>query len=179
MDKSVLMGFVVLMLFALLALMLVGWRGRMRRQSSLPTPRRLEGDAVGPSRFAAETFYVATTVGGDPLERIAVGGLGFRARATVDVTELGIVLTIPGQSPMWIPAAEVVGVDRATWTIDRVVERDGLVVVAWNLVSPDGALSPVDSYFRFDVAAEAEQFTAAVSQLLDPASIAAQQGGAS
>jgi hypothetical protein len=178
MTKSALLALVVVLLFVLLILMVLGWYARRRRQSSLPAPRRLVGDP-GAVLFTSDAFYVATTTGGDPLDRIAVGGLGFRARAGVSVTSTGVVLTIPGQDHLWIPTAEITGVDRATWTIDRVVEQDGLVLLAWQLPGDGDARTQVavDSYFRFDVPTDAELFITTVSTLLSSAPIDSHQGG--
>jgi hypothetical protein len=54
----------------------------------------------------------------------------------------GLLVRIPGEDPVLFPA-EGLEAGRATWTIDRVVETDGLVMVRWRLAGRD-----VDSYFR-------------------------------
>lgn len=124
----VIVGILVLV-FAGLAL---GWRARRRRQASLPalaTPPA----ALGAALATDDGFYVATTRADSPTDRIAVRGLGFRARAGIAVHPEGIVLSIAGQPDAFIPATAIEGVGRATWTIDRVVDRDGLVFVRWTL----------------------------------------------
>jgi hypothetical protein len=110
----------------------LGWRARRRRQAGLPalaTPPA----AVGAPLAVADGFYVATTRAESPTDRIAVRGLAFRARAGVAVHPEGIVLSIAGQPDAFIAASSIDGVGRATWTIDRVVGRDGLVFVRWTL----------------------------------------------
>ncbi|MCW4384346.1 hypothetical protein OH146_01005 [Salinibacterium sp. SYSU T00001] len=176
MDRALLMALVIAFMLLLLGLMALGWRGRKRRQAALPLPRRLEGE-TGENLFETDSFYVATTAAGQPLERIAVGGLGFRARAAVVVAERGVVLALRGGHPLWIPSQEIVGTDRATWTIDRVVEPDGLVLLAWNLVDDAGETTRVDSYLRFDAPSEATAFIAAVERLLDQEPTPSAQGG--
>ena len=94
-------------------------------------------------RLASELFYVATTIAGEPLNRVAVSGLGYRARASVTVATAGLVLAIAGEPDAFIPAEAIRAVERATWTIDRVVETGGLVCVTWMLGE-----TPVDSYLR-------------------------------
>lgn len=175
-DKSVVMGIVVAFLVVMLLLMLLGWHNRRRRQSTLAAPRNVDG-SEGEPRFVVDAFYVATTVAASPLDRIAVGGLGFRARASVAVTDGGVILGIPGQRGIWIPADELLGVDNATWTIDRVVERDGLVLLAWRLPADDGTGTGVDSYLRFDSPTDSQEFMAAVARLLDTPAIPSPQGG--
>jgi len=124
----VIVGILVLV-FTGLAL---GWRARRRRQAALPalaTPPA----ALGASLATDDGFYVATTRAESPTDRIAVRGLGFRARAGVSVHPEGVVLTIAGQPDAFIPTSAIDGVGRATWTIDRVVGTDGLVFVRWTL----------------------------------------------
>lgn len=107
-----------------------GWRARRRRQAGLPV-LTAPPQALGGALFAADGFYVATTRADAPTDRIAVRGLAFRGRAGVTVHPDGVVLSIAGQPDAFIPKSAVVGVGAATWTIDRVVGKDGLVFVRW------------------------------------------------
>ena len=120
---------ILVLVFAGLAL---GWRARRRRQAALPAletpPASLDAAVV-----VQDGFYVATTRADAPTDRIAVRGLGFRARAGVAVHPQGVVLSIAGRPDAFIPASAIIGVGRATWTIDRVVGTDGLVFVRWRL----------------------------------------------
>jgi hypothetical protein len=120
---------ILVLVFAGLAL---GWRARRRRQAALPALAAPPA-GLGAASIVDDGFYVATTRAESPTDRIAVRGLGFRARATVAVHPEGVVLGIAGQPDAFIPKAAIDGVGRATWTIDRVVGRDGLVFVRWTL----------------------------------------------
>jgi hypothetical protein len=151
MDKSVSIVIVLGVLAALLGLMAIGWRARKVRQRDVSAPLAVPTD-VGSTLTISTGKYVATTVSGDPLNRIAVHGLGFRGAATVVVASSGLVVTITGRDDFWIPASDVRDIRRATWTIDRVVEPDGLTLIEWML----GAQS-VGSYFRLDDPAAFEQ----------------------
>lgn len=144
------MAIVVVFMLGLLALMFWAWRGRKRRQGTVArpqTPPTVRGDLVG--EFDGK--YVATTSQGAPLERIAVHGLGFRGFATVSVFSTGILVQITGTPEFWIPATDLSGVRRATWTIDRVVEQDGLHLLEWTLGD-----QVVDTYLRMDTPAAFE-----------------------
>lgn len=141
MDRTTSTTIVIAVILLAFVGMLLGWRARKRRQSALQRPQPVP--AVGAAVFSAEVFYVATTLAGDPMNRVAVGGLGFRARATVEVVPEGVVLAIAGEPDAFLPKADIRGVQRATWTIDRVVEKGGLVLIAWTLGDTD-----VDSYLR-------------------------------
>jgi hypothetical protein len=161
MDRSISTAIVIVVLVLALVGMLLGWRGRQKRQSHLPRPRPVPAD-IGRELHTAEVFYVATTVAGDPLNRIAVAGLGYRARATVTVAERGVVLGIAGEPEAFIPVGSLRGVDRATWTIDRVVETGGLVLIAWTLGTTD-----VDSYLRVAEPDDPTPIIEALERLLD------------
>jgi hypothetical protein len=118
------------------------WRSRMRRQAELGTLAAPPAE-LGRVAFTEDLLYVATTRAGAPLERIVVAGLGFRARAVVTVAATGILLQLAGGDPAFIPKADVRGAGRATWTIDRAVNTDGLVFLRWVLGGAE-----VDSYLR-------------------------------
>ena len=136
------MAIVLALLVVLLVLMYLGWRARQRRQRDIPAPVAVPAN-LGAALDTFDGKYVATTIAGKPLERIAVHGLGFRSSASVTLTETGVLVQRPGNDDLWIPLDDVLDRRTATWTIDRVVEREGLELVEWNL----GGTS-VDTYFR-------------------------------
>ena len=151
MDK-LLDALVVVVILALAFLgMWFGWRARRRRQADVPALATPPAD-LGAVRRRDDVFYVATTRADAPLDRIAVHGLGFRARAQITVADTGIRLDIAGEAPVFVPVADLLGVGRATWTIDRAVRNDGLVFVRFRLggdaaKAVDSAVL-VDSYLR-------------------------------
>ncbi len=126
----------------LLGLAWWGWRNRRLRF------RYLEGAVVRtlPASHPLMTFsglYVATTLADKPLERVPVGPLSFRAKAEFAVHPEGLVMSAQGESAVVLTAPRGLEAGRATWTIDRVVEPEGLVMVRWQL----GA-TILDSYLR-------------------------------
>ena len=148
---EVLAGFVVI-----IALAILGWVLRRRRQRDIPKPLPMPAD-IGTLRGEFDGFYVSTTPDGEPLNRIAVRGLGFRARATIAVADGGVVLALPGNN-IWIPKETIREVTRANYTIDRVVESGGLVLLAWAL----GEVK-LDSYLRVE---ETDELVTAIEALL-------------
>lgn len=164
MDERLIPALVVLaMLVIAFVLMALGWRNRRRRQSNLdavPVPPTEIGEVLGTERV----LYVATTLAEQPLERVVVGGLGFRAKGEVRIARGGIVLDLAGSRPAFIPVADIRGVGLASWTIDKGVEEGGLVFVRWELGG-----TPVDSYLR------SERSTQLLDQLteLSPSAAAA------
>ena len=153
---------VAAVLVLLLALMLLGWRRRVRSQAGLPRPAS-PPVSLQETLWRGEGLYVATTRGGDQFDRIAVHGLGFRARCAIAVHPEGIVLSLRGSDPVFIPRESVRGAGRATWAIDRVVEPGGLIVLDWVLDAV-----PLDSYLRLSPE-NTDAMLAATTTVLTPA----------
>jgi hypothetical protein len=157
---------IVVVLIGVLTLMLRSWRRRTARDAGLgagyPQPADLGRDLA-----SAAALYVATTPRDQPLERLAIPGLGFRARGGVSVTPHGVLLELAGSPALFIPAAAVERVTDATWAIDRAVEPGGLMLLGWRLADddPTGAPVSVDSYFRFSDPADRRAIGAAITSL--------------
>jgi hypothetical protein len=149
---------VIALLVLFLVLMLVSWRSRKRRQSGLDEPASVPVEPGHPLA-SIDGLYLSTTPVGDRLNRIAVRGLGFRARLRVVVTESGVILPIPGEREIFIPRSSISSVSSASWTIDRGIEPGGLSVIGWSLGGQE-----LESFFRFD---DPQPFIDAVSQLVD------------
>lgn len=123
---------VTLLLLVAFGFMALGWRNRRRRQVRMdvvPVPPAEIGEELARERL----LYIASTLADQPLERVVVGGLGFRAKAELIAARGGIVLSLAGNAPAFIPLTDIRGVGLASWTIDKGVEEDGLVFVRWLL----------------------------------------------
>jgi hypothetical protein len=123
------------------------WRTKARKEAGLVPPVRVP-EGLSAALGSWDGFYVATTRADSQLDRIASGGLGFRGRGGITVHPEGVVLTIAGVDDRFIDGTAIRGADRATWTIDRVVESGGLVRLRWTATGAAGA-TDLDSYFRF------------------------------
>lgn len=166
MDRTTSTTIVIVVILLAFAGMMIGWRARQKRQASLPRPDAVPAE-MGNEILSVEAFYVATTVADQELDRIAVAGLGFRSRASVTVTDRGIVLALDATPAIFIPAAAIRGVDRATYAIDRVVEKGGLVRVGWTLGHAGAeAAADVDSYLRVEGATESSALIDSVQSLV-------------
>ena len=143
MTREGALAVIVLITLALVALLVWAWWRRTRRDSGLEPPVG-EAPAGASTLSTHEALYVATTRHGDPLERLAIRGLGFRSRADLTVTSAGVALDLTGQPRVFLPTERIVEVSQATVAIDRVVERDGLVRISWRV----DADTVVDSYIR-------------------------------
>ena len=131
---------VVALIVLALGAMALGWWARTKRQSGYAHLVEAPAD-LGEVFGTFEGLYLATTPADAPLDRIVVNGLGFRERTTLQFTEAGIVF----MGDRYLPPTSITGIGRASWTIDRGVEPNGLSVVNWMLGE-----TYVDSYFRLD-----------------------------
>jgi hypothetical protein len=140
MDRWATVAIIVFFMAVMLGAMALSWWARKKRQSGYAelalVPTEL-GELLG--EFSG--LYLASTPLEEPLNRIAVRGLGFRARTTIEVFTAGLVFI----GDRFVPAATIDGIGRASYTIDRGVEPDGLTVVSWSLGD-----AHIDSYFRLD-----------------------------
>jgi hypothetical protein len=160
MDKVFPTVVVIVLIALVLVGMYFGWRARQKRQAYLVRTLPVPAD-IGTELFASELLYVATTIANEPLNRVAVSGLGYRARASIVVATGGIVLDLAGEPEAFIPAKAILGVGRANWTIDRVVETGGLVVVSWMLGE-----TLVDSYLRLVELPDPSAMIEAIQQII-------------
>jgi hypothetical protein len=143
MTREGALAVIVLVTLALVAVLVWAWWRRTRRDSGLEPPVG-EAPAGATTLSTHEALYVATTRHDEPLERLAIRGLGFRSRADLTVTSAGVALDLTGQPRFFLPTERIVEVAQATVAIDRVVERDGLVRISWRV----DADTVVDSYIR-------------------------------
>ena len=119
-----------------------GWRANVRRSAHLSPSHEVPAE-LGAPLAEARVLYVATTSRGEPLQRLAIAGLGFRAQGTLAVHRPGVVARLDGSAELWIPAPTVTGAEPAQTVIDKAVEKDGLLVLGWSIGE-----TAVDSYFR-------------------------------
>ena len=148
-TRSLLLTYVMIGFVVIIGLAILGWSRRRRSQRNIPATEPMPAD-VGVLVGEFEGYYVSTTLDGQPLNRVAVRGLAFRARATFAVTEKGVILALPGNN-IFIPRSSIREVTRANYTIDKVVETGGLVLLAWTLGD-----TKLDSYLRVEETAGLE-----------------------
>lgn len=161
MDRLIPGTIVVVLLLGIITIMVLGWRGRVKRQSQFDVPA---ADAPGTELTSATGLYVATTLADTPLERVTVPGLAFRGRATVTVSTGGVEVAVNGERPVFVNATAIRSVGTSTWTIDRVVESGGMVRLDWTL-GKAGEPVDVETYFRPETTADRDRLIEAISAL--------------
>jgi hypothetical protein len=143
-TESVLL--LVLLVVVVYALMYAGWRRRSRRHPSAavatsPVVTSTTGaDRAGADRagttpsveeLRAEGTYVSTTTVASRLERVAAGGLGVRARATMAVGPDGVRWERQGAAEVHVEPERLTGVGRERGMAGKWVGQNRLVVVTW------------------------------------------------
>lgn len=145
------------------ALMWRGWRARIRRQSGLPQLPEPPADLLERVSVRADGMYVATTHACQPLERIAVHGMGVRGNAQALVTDAGVLLNRQGAPDLYIPRERLHSVSTTSGMVGKFVERDGLVVFTWRFGD-----TLVDTGFRARTGAQSHRLEAAAAALTTP-----------
>jgi hypothetical protein len=164
MDKLGAVLLILCLLVAAFALILAGWRGRLRRQQDVAALPVLPAQAGQPQE-AYPGQYVVTTTAGDWLDRIGVHGLGIRGNATLYVYPHGLFIERSGAPDVYIPRGRLQAVRTESGMIGKFVEKDGLAVITWQL----GERS-VETAFRTRNAADKAPLLAQLTSLVPTAS---------
>lgn len=121
----------LLFLAAVIVFSIRSWKNRSKKQKeSFDEPGEMLLGADDPL-YAAEGMYVATTYAENPLDRITAYGLGFRGNGGFLVCRDGIQIFRDGERALAISKSHIVAVEPDQATIDRVVEKDGLLRIDW------------------------------------------------
>jgi hypothetical protein len=112
-------------------------RSRTSRDHSLEAPALKEK----PAQVIAEGTYVSTTAAENRLERVAVEGLGNRAKATLivsrgDADEL-VRIDRQGEATVIIPAARLISARRGRGMVGKFVGANRLVILQWKTENGD------------------------------------------
>jgi hypothetical protein len=142
---------VAAMLAVLIALairqMLRGWLHRAQRQAQLIGTLPQLPDSVGPALIpATKGLYVGSTLAPSWLDRIAVGDLGYRAKAVLTRYPEGIMLQRTGAGPIWIPDDSIEAIRTEKGIAGKAMTHEGILAIRWRL--PSGA--EIDTGFRAD-----------------------------
>jgi hypothetical protein len=145
----------VLIAFAIRQMMR-GWLHRAQRQAQLIGTLPPLPDTVGPALIpATKGLYIGSTLAPSWLDRIAVGDLGYRAKAVMTRYPEGIMLQRSGAGPIWIPDDAITAIRTEKALAGKVIlgarsagdtaeTHEGILAIRWRL--PSGA--EIDTGFR-------------------------------
>jgi hypothetical protein len=134
--------------------MMRGWLRRAQQQAELIGKLPPLPETVGAATIPAiRGLYVGSTMAhGDSgssaswLDRVAVGDLGFRAKATLTRYPEGIMLQRTGAGPIWIPDEAITEIRTERGLAGKVLTHEGILAIRWQL--PSG--TEIDTGFRGD-----------------------------
>lgn len=153
MDKAIMATVVIALIALAISGMIIAWRKRVNRDKrfSLVIPgTQVTSHADSPLEFSG--LYVATTLATNPLQRVTLPGLAFRADAHLLVSASGITIAPRGEKPSFIPGAQIIQIHQSQVTIDKAVEKDGLTAISWTAFdSIENSEVEFTSYFRFSI----------------------------
>ena len=118
-----------------LLVFVVAWRiyrsvelKKLKQQESLVAPK----PSAGGVDFG-EVYYASTVFYSSPLTRVWGHGFGPRGKARIFLAADGISIERTGESSFLIPNDDLHAMTRSTATIDKGVEKDGLLSLIWEL----------------------------------------------
>ncbi|MEY4409654.1 MAG: hypothetical protein RLZ99_127 [Actinomycetota bacterium] len=152
-----LIGFLMLTGVAVIALLI--WRSTRKKRALQETFIAKPLPATGSGGFSA--LYVSTVFEHQPLDRIWAHGLAMRGNAELRVDDSGVSVVRTGEVGFLIPTQQLAGLEAASATIDKGVERDGLTAIFWKLGNTE-----VISHFRFTSPGARKDFEKEVSLLI-------------
>ena len=146
MDRTLLtLGLIIVILLSAWGLS-VGWRHRAQRQSDVAELPVAPVDLGDELYEPLSGLYVSTTVAGAWQDRIVARTLGRRAAATLHLSPLGVLIDRVGETEIFIPTADLVGVTAGPGIAGKVMGMpDGVLIITWNLGG-----KPLDSGLRLD-----------------------------
>jgi hypothetical protein len=140
--------------------MMRGWLRRAQRQAQLIGTLPALPDTVGPALIpATRGLYVGSTLAPSWLDRIAVGDLGFRAKAVLTRYPEGIMLQRTGTGPIWIPDDAIAAIRTEKGIAGKAMTHEGILAIRWRL--PSG--TEIDTGFRADNRDEHSKWLEAVA----------------
>jgi hypothetical protein len=135
--------------------MMRGWLRRAQRQLELIGRLPALPDSVGPAIIpATKGLYVGSTLAPSWLDRIAVGDLGDRCKATLTRYPEGIMVQRSGATPIWIPDESISAIRTERGIAGKALTHDGVLAIRWRL--PSG--TEIDTGFRGDDRRELAQW---------------------
>ena len=150
-------GFLMLSLVAVVVLVI--WLSVRKRRAAQEKLITAPLDVTKPGDH--ETFYVSTVFEASPLDRVWAHGFAMRGRASLAVDSSGISVNRRGERGFLVPAKTITAIETASATIDKGVERDGLIVIRWSIGE-----TKVATHFRFTNPEVRTEFEHKVSQLI-------------
>jgi hypothetical protein len=145
---SMIMALILVLIVAfLIRQMTRGWLRRAQRQVELIGRLPALPDSVGPAIIpATKGLYVGSTLAPRWLDRIAVGDLGFRSKATLTRFPEGIMVQRSGATPIWIPDESITAIRTERGIAGKALTHEGILAIRWRL--PSG--TEIDTGFRGD-----------------------------
>ena len=131
MTKNLMAVLAVALVLLLAGLAWQGWRSRKARQEATFESPTEALEFFGEELARATGFYVATSFANDFLERINAYGLGARGAAEIIVFTEGLLVIRQGERPLAIDKAQMSKVMTTQYVIDKAVEAEGIISIAW------------------------------------------------
>lgn len=162
MDKVIGGSIAVALIVIALTFMALAWRARRSRAAMYSMWPTLTGSPLE----SIDVFYVATTLGSNSLERVALKGFSFRGYANLEVFRDGLQIRLKTDDVLTIPASALSGYEFAQVAIDKVVEKDGLIGLTWTSAPDTAPVSQLSTYVRLRDVGVRDHLTGVLAKLV-------------
>lgn len=152
MNQREIVALVVFLLFVTLVTITVRSVRQRGKQEALLLPTASSISTNAPL-LQARCQYVSTVLASEPLRRFGGKQLLFRGAAELFIFDDFVLIERDGETALQILRKDLVEVGRASASIDRAVERDGLLSLTWlaksTLVTTNLRLAASDDTIQF------------------------------
>ena len=164
MDKVIGASIAAALLLVAFTFMALAWRARHRRANNYATWPPLADNPIE----SHEIFYVATTLGANSLERVALKGFTYRGFASLEVFSDGLQVRLKTNDVLAIPASAMIRYEFSQVAIDKVVEKEGLIGLTWLSAPSAVPAQELTTFVRLRDASARDHLTAVFSKLVTP-----------
>jgi hypothetical protein len=164
MDKVIGASIAVLLLVLALTFMALAWRARMRQGTRYHIWPALTGDVLE----SVDVLYVATTLGTNSLERIALRGFTYRGFAKLEIFANGVQVRLSTNDILSIPAEAFRRYEFSQVAIDKVVEKEGLIGLTWESAPGVDATQELTTFVRLRDSSSRNRLTNRFEKLVSP-----------
>jgi hypothetical protein len=163
-DKIIGASIAAALLLVAFTFMTLAWRARHHRANNYATWPPL-GDS--PNEIH-EIFYVATTLGSNSLDRVALKGFTYRGFASLEVFPDGLQVRLKTNDVLAIPATALIRYEFSQVAIDKVVEKEGLIGLTWNSAPAMLPSQELTTFVRLRDSSARDHLTTVFSKLVSP-----------
>jgi hypothetical protein len=164
MDKFIGASIAAFLLVVAFSFMALAWRARKSKSARYQVWPALSGDVLE----SLDVFYVATTLGANSLDRIALKGFTYRGFAKLEIFDNGVQVRLSTNDILSIPADAFRRYEFSQVAIDKVVEKEGLIGLTWESAPGVEPTQELTTFVRLRDSSKRDYLTNRFVKLVSP-----------